>query len=172
MRMRRPFAAMNGMRRLFFTIRGSDEAPANRKPEAPAIASAGTTIRKPQGIASFTMATTAAEANNSDVTVESQKLRIVTNPIVPAIGCSLLRMVVSIFRSIVETLSDAPQRRCGGFDLFDAKPCGELIGPCALTPHGRGKRRFPGGAENNQLGALMMRIGRQPHQVVTLHLIH
>jgi hypothetical protein len=57
-----------------------------RKPEAPVTASAGTTIKKPQGIVSLTAATTAVEPNNSDVTVESQNVRIVANPIAPAIG--------------------------------------------------------------------------------------
>jgi hypothetical protein len=77
---------MMGMRRFLLTIRGSDDAPPRRKPDAPAMASAGTRTKKPHGMVSLTAAIAAVEPNNSDVTVESQKVRIVTNPITPAIG--------------------------------------------------------------------------------------
>ena len=50
------------------------------------MASAGTRTKKPHGMVSLTAAIAAVEPNNSDVTVESQKVRIVTNPITPAIG--------------------------------------------------------------------------------------
>jgi len=81
-----PLAAIIGMRRFFFAILGSDEVRAMRKPDAPAMASAGTRSKKPQGIVSLTFAITAVEPNSSEATVESQKVRIVTNPIIPAIG--------------------------------------------------------------------------------------
>lgn len=57
-----------------------------RNPEAPAIASAGIRIRNPQGMDCLTWMIVSVEPNSSAVTVESQKARIVTNPIAPATG--------------------------------------------------------------------------------------
>src|SRR4051812_37832698 len=91
---RRPLAAINGMRLSFVPIRPACRPFANAKPEPPAAISAGTSNRKPQGMAVLTCATVACVANSSDRAVESQKIAIVMIATAPAAGWMILIMTL------------------------------------------------------------------------------
>ena len=75
-------------------------------------------------------------------------------------------MVVSVVCSTFETLPDASQHGGGGRDFSGVEAGAEVGRPCDLALHGRCERAFPGGREHDELGALVMRIGREPHQAV------
>src|SRR5690606_2915839 len=99
---------MNGMRRALAPTSPARRPPARRNPVPPVAASAGMSRMKPQGIAGLTATTVASDANNSEMTVESQKVAIVSSATAPATGWMTLAMVFLLpYGMLMSTWVDA-----------------------------------------------------------------